>query len=347
MKKLIALLLTLSTLFAASCAAVKTGDDGTTETKKNPDEQTTAGEGTTAEEQTTAEDETTADDQTTGDDVTTENKSSAGDIDHIVQTIVLKLPLKDLLYASDNILRAQFISKDSDGNTASYCFKVLEEYYGKASKETVKVNITKYGDSIIDLPYEEGKEYYLALRNTSSQYTAGDEQFCFVSDMFMPVGDVSKITLYGEPIKENSDIEKLENDGDFVDYLKSVIASEDFPKPGEKRFIVSNNAAEIIACSDFVFAAKAVSEKFRGENERNKTKDFFVCEVIEVYKGNINVGDTVSIIFAKNMTEIGKTVIFAGYESSEGSKSFRQTSANSIFGMTEKDNIIALIEEQK
>ena len=41
MKKLIALLLTLSTLFAASCAAVKTGDDGTTDTKKAPDEQTT------------------------------------------------------------------------------------------------------------------------------------------------------------------------------------------------------------------------------------------------------------------------------------------------------------------
>ena len=65
MKKLIALLLTLSTLFAASCAAVKTDGDGTTETKKSPDEQTTAGEGTTAEEQSTAGDETTADEQTT------------------------------------------------------------------------------------------------------------------------------------------------------------------------------------------------------------------------------------------------------------------------------------------
>ena len=53
MKKLIAILLTLSTLFAASCAEVKTDGDGTTETKKAPDEQTTAGNETTAEEQTT------------------------------------------------------------------------------------------------------------------------------------------------------------------------------------------------------------------------------------------------------------------------------------------------------
>ena len=67
MKKLIALLLTLSTLFAASCAAVRTDGDGTTETKKAPEEQTTVGEGTTAEEQTTAEEETTEEEQTTED----------------------------------------------------------------------------------------------------------------------------------------------------------------------------------------------------------------------------------------------------------------------------------------
>ena len=339
MKKLIALLLTLSTLFAASCAAVKIGDDGTTDTKKTPDEQTTAGEGTTAEEQTTADEQTTVDDVTTAEETTTQKV--------YYEVIINQYSLEELMRTSDNVLKARFVSKTVDGNEIIYRFNVLEEYYGKTGRKTIDVFYnTKWGLPT-GIAYESGKDYFLLLYEDGDQYSGGQGEWVSVSyEIFLPVGDVSKMTLYGRPVKEQSDIKKLENEKDFVDHLKSVIAKEDLPEPKEKKYIMSDDMGEIVSHSEVIFAATVIKDQYRGVNDINPKKDFFTCEITKVYKGNIEVGEAVDVVFRKNTVSIGDTVIFAGYWD-EATGLYRITSPSSVYKMTEKDNIIALIEEQK
>ncbi|MBQ0101741.1 MAG: hypothetical protein KBT31_02985 [Firmicutes bacterium] len=345
MKKLIALLLTVSTLLATSCVAVKTGDDGTTDTKKTPDEQTTAGEGTTAEEQTTADEQTTVDDVTTAEDVTTATRTTKQEPD--IEVDFVAWPLEELMAMSDNILKARFIGKTVDENDVIYSFDVLEEYYGNTLRKTIDMFYGNKWGLRTDFPYEKGKDYFLLLSDRGDQYSGGQGKWVAADHwMFLPAYDVSKMILNDKPIKESSEIKKLRNEKDFIKYLKSVIAGEGFPEPKEKKYILSDDIGEIVSRSEVIFAVTARKIQYRSVSDINEKKDFFVCEVAEVYKGDIEVGTTVDVIFMKGTVSMGETVIFAGYMD-EAKDLFRITSPSSVYKMTEKDNIIALIEEQK
>ena len=130
MKKLIALLLTLSTLFAASCAAVKTGDDGTTETKKAPDEQTTAGDETTADVETTAGEGTTAEEQTTAEDDTTADEQTT----HIEEKHEPYYPTGDGVYLLTETLETEVFDIKTDPNLSAY--EYVDENAPKMMKYT-------------------------------------------------------------------------------------------------------------------------------------------------------------------------------------------------------------------
>lgn len=175
---------------------------------------------------------------------------------------------EDIMYTSDNIVKAKLLSGKSFSDTYRYRFSVITDYTGNTPNEI-------YVYTPYDEEYIEGHTYYLCLNKA--------EQPLYPHSIFTVtyVGLILDEDNKNVRVTENSSIEITKAEKVISDF---VLEHNSYYKASSDEIVsYANNLSELDEEADAIAEIKLLSEK-----KANEYVSLYEIETVNMVKGNIN-----------------------------------------------------------
>lgn len=265
----------------------------------------------------------------------------------------------EILSNVTDMVKARFVGVTIEsGGVYNYEFEVIESLRGMAKEERIIVSDiaadcivlnSEISFSTYDVKYAKGNSYLLLLRRSSSVYDS-EYKFSFAHpSLIIPLDKdrnnniiPAESTLYGESIsKHMGSVEASDalSKATLEEYILNAIKSN--PTVKDDGSIDSINMKEILLGSQYVLE---VTIEYI-DNNPTFANDRVVCncKVISVLKGDYEK-ENPTIVFTLGDYKEGETYIVA-VNLIDGATILTMSSANSVFSVSQKDEILDIIAE--
>ena len=269
--------------------------------------------------------------------------------DYIEQAYGIYMTFEELLYRASDVVIGTCVGVDVYDSYKEYKFHVEKRFWGEGSDDLIYVYVpnrivtiadTNMTYGLYDIVYEENESYYLPLIRTVDVYLDHDRYTNVGANIYLPVDRSKPLQIYGQELTKHSSI----GTNDLTDYLGSFDINQ-VAKYSGIDYIQSDDKATIINSSDFVLRVEILKEVYAGIADDRNTYD---CNVVAAYKGDVEIGSIVRIVFPKDAVAIGGEYILALYEFENVTpRSFLYSSKNSLFHVNEADTIMQYINAEK
>jgi len=254
-----------------------------------------------------------------------------------------------------DIVVAEFVECRPFGQTATeYEFIVHDRIYGNAA-DTIFVYVVYHemhrSFSEPAFHFDAGTQYLLTLVKLVNVYSSFHEDgFTFASDLILNLDDPSGSTMYGQPLSAHSEM-NFDSIGLTRDHVISYVRSlprDPFLTIGSV-LIKSDDLRDIITGSPNVVVIEITephSLASHGYGSEFTQTDIYYITVVEVLKGDMQIGDIIPVIFFADTVFTGETHIVSITPSDPTSPNpyFHDfTSRHSLHCMTQRDEIIRII----
>ena len=187
------------------------------------------------------------------------------------------------------------------------------------------------------IDYKVNKEYLLILSRNDSLFL-DYPQHAIISGLFIPIDNIEKSTMYGEPLFEMADIRSTSD-------IRSTIHSAKAPNNDEgQRYTSATDLPTIILESDYILEIEIIDLYVEGIYANSNT---YYCRIINNLRGeNINTiedTDVILVSFIKDSVEIGESYIIMVNRVGRKSLIYTQSSLRSVISMYD----VITIEEIK
>jgi len=251
-------------------------------------------------------------------------------------------------HATDVVV-AEFVTTRPFGqNLTEFEFIVHERVFGNAADRIFVYE----GKSVSALrgneqPFTAGRQYLLLLYNLADVYaTTHEDGFLFLTDLVLDVNAPARGTMYGEPLRRHSMGMNFNRIGLTRRGIVSYVSRLTRDNTPVREFIRSENLEDIIADLPYVLVVE-ICAPFRLVSEQTTSdwveSDIFYATVVEVLKGDVDVGIELNISFFANTMQTGERHIVAVKRLTPGSTTFSFTSRNSLFAMDQLDEILTIL----
>jgi len=263
---------------------------------------------------------------------------------------VIYRTLEDATIMATDIVVAQYVTRRPFGERLTeFEFVVHERIFGNAA-DRIFVYVSDRERSIMnnDRPFTSNTQYLLILEKLTDVYANTHEDgFTFITDLMLDLNSPTSSTMYNEPLTLHStgmnfDSRSLTRD-DIVSYI-STLTQNNAPA---REYIRSDDLKDIVEGSPHILIVE-ITEPRRLVHEQNSTDwmstDIYHTTIIEVLKGDKQVGDTVQVIFFADTVFPGETHIVSMAPRDPAAPYFYSfTSRHSLHPLSQRDEIIALI----
>jgi len=260
---------------------------------------------------------------------------------------------EDTVIMAHHVVVAEFVARSTFApGIIEFEFLVHEQVIGTTA-ETIFV----YTDDIrgISSPrsdimqFTTDTQYLLVLLKIGNVYASThDYGLRFITDLIVDIDDPSRSRMYGESLSMHS---QLTFNGSLsreriLSHVRSL-PRDPFPFPA-RMFITSEYLADIINGSPYVLVIEIYEpESLCGRGpEAIVSTDIYYVTVVEVLKGNMQVGDVLRVIFYAGTVLTGETHIVSIWPTSVTNPNpffYEFTSRNSLHCLDQRDEIMAII----
>ena len=256
------------------------------------------------------------------------------------------LTFNDAIDLSDVIVVATYISSEISNEQVKSKFNVSEVLRGDINEDVVYIFDSIGHSSVFDselsyqtgsIDYKVNKEYLLILSRNDSLFL-DYPQHAIISGLFIPIDNIEKSTMYGEPLFEMADIRSTSD-------IRSTIHSAKAPNNDEgQRYTSATDLPTIILESDYILEIEIIDLYVEGIYANSNT---YYCRIINNLRGeNINTiedTDVILVSFIKDSVEIGESYIIMVNRVGRKSLIYTQSSLRSVISMYD----VITIEEIK
>ncbi|MCL2748034.1 MAG: S-layer homology domain-containing protein [Oscillospiraceae bacterium] len=251
----------------------------------------------------------------------------------------INMTFTEALEMSDSIIIGEYLSSAETDWGAIHCqFKVKKVLRGEVPEETIHMVVyggTPYatGDDL----YVTGGEYILVMnRNDSLFYEY--PRYTPIGDIFIPLEDIGKSTMYGKEIREIADKD--------IAYIEAFINDIAAPSIQEgQRYTSATDYPTIVKETDLILKVTIKNLEIEGVAANSNT---YVCSVTQ----NINEGSFVAIgesqdiliTVIKGSVEVGKSYIVMVNRIGESSPIYTQSSLRSIVSLDDEATVAEIYE---
>jgi hypothetical protein len=218
---------------------------------------------------------------------------------------------ESVLELASDIVKARLLAvTDYEGNK-DYEFQVLKNYVGSNEDGTIHMYVMKRSAEEAS-GYEIGKDYFLMLVKCSDVYYPHIKYLnCGV---FLPCEDLSRASMYDEPIAKHSQLENVKHEEELVkyivDYLQACSSENRYVDMGNP-FIQSTDLQTVITQAEAVVVVKAKKESVDSDIIDAWDRDHWICTVQEGIKGKWEEGSEITIILPKNTVKAETEYVIA------------------------------------
>jgi len=268
------------------------------------------------------------------------NSTDTGEESMWGEQYVMYYTFPEAIELSHCVAVAEFVSRKEDDETVESIFYVKEVLRGDIPERIIHLFDWKGAACVEGTEwtyetglniYSAGEDYILVLGRHDSLFQ-DYPHFTLVSDIFIPVSDTRKSTMYGKAI-EGFD---AKND---VNAVKNLVASAKAPKPQQKFYTTATELPDILNESDFVMEVKIVET---GVLEGQHNGNTYTCEPLNILKGKLVDTDpdgTFWGVFIKGSVKEGDTYLVMVNQLGEYSLMYSQSSLNSVIPMTDTKTV--------
>ncbi|MBR2908094.1 MAG: hypothetical protein IKJ04_08655 [Clostridia bacterium] len=306
--------------------------------------------------------ETTSDPlETTDSSVTSANRGYTGGVgstDTVIEWSLFYRSLEGILPDVTDIVLATFEGYTAQGLTYKYKFSISESIRGLGTEREITVSSTPAYYNVLDkntsfstyeCRYQTNAKYLLLLKRTRTTYNE-EESFSFAEDSLIIRATSPKrilldsSSLYGGPLRNHVETDALRSalqGATFMEEFLSLVKENPFYY-GEG-YEGTSDMESVLLHSDFVFEVTVDSvfmETF------DKTAITYQCTINRTHKGEPERTD-ILVKFSHNNDIVGEAFIVGLNLHEAGNSFYLMSSPYSVFDISERDAIIALINAEK
>lgn len=282
----------------------------------------------------------------------TKDQPNNGETEVVEEVVGNYMTFEELLNCASDVVMGTCVGVDEYDTYKEYKFSIKKRFWGEATEDLIYVYVPNRSVTILDteitydlydIVYEENESYFLVLTRTVDVYLDHDRYMNVGANIYLPADNAESLQMYGQSLMSHSSLSmsgSISQENNLASYFTAYDRSSIVECSGVD-YIKSNDASTIINSSDFVLRVKIVDEVYAGIADDRNTYD---CTVISAYKGSVEIGSTVRIVFPKDAVVIGEEYILALYEFENVTpRSFVFSSKNSLFNVNEADTIMQYI----
>ena len=266
--------------------------------------------------------------------------------------------LEGILTEVTDIVLATFKERTVQGLTYKYEFSASENIRGLGIEGDITVvsvpgNYYVLGKGIsfstYECKYQTNAKYLLLLNRNRTTYDEA-EIFSFADDsLIIPATSPRHVLfdssfLYGEALRDHVETDTLRsalNSTAVTDELLSLVKEN--PLYHGESYEGTSDMESVLLHSDFVFE---ITVDWVFMETFDKTAITYSCTIDRTHKGE-TVHTEILVKFPHNNDIVGERFIVAVNANEEGSSLYLMSSPYSIFDVSERDTIIALINTEK
>ncbi|MCL2360734.1 MAG: copper amine oxidase N-terminal domain-containing protein [Defluviitaleaceae bacterium] len=260
---------------------------------------------------------------------------------------------EDLVTSATHVVVAEYVGRRSFGRAfTEFEFIVHEQVIGDTA-DTIFVYTEDArvmdGFSSVDLQFTTGTQYLLVLWEIADVYSRFDDYgLRFVRDIILDLNDPARSTMNNEPLSLHSRLNFNRNltRERILSHVRSLPRDPFRPR---SMFITSENLEDIINGSPYVLVIE-INEPRRlggeGIYADVGSTDIYYITIVEVLKGNMQVGDELRIVFYADTVFTGETHLVSIWHNDLHALTpffHTFTSRNSLHCMEQRDEIMAII----
>jgi len=257
-----------------------------------------------------------------------------------------------LVEVATDVVVAEFVAHRPFGQRASeYEFIVHEQIIGNTA-DTIFVYVVYEEQSHVfadpAFQFTVGTLYLLPLIQINNIYASFHyDGYMLERDLLLNLDDPSRSTLYNQPLSLFSNIDFTSSNITREYIISYVRMLPRFPfYTIDSIFITTDYLRDIINGSPYVLVVE-ITEPVRMSSAQPHTDivatDIYLTTVVEVLKGNLQIGDIVQVVFFADTVLPGETHIVSVTPTSTSSYFQMFTSRNSLHDLEQRDEIAAII----
>jgi len=257
--------------------------------------------------------------------------------------------LESAIEVATDVVVAEFVTSRPLQGATEYEFIVHDRVFGNAA-DTIFVYLV-YAESgrriaSPEFQFTTGTQYLLALRKLADVYSRFHQDgFIFTTGLILDINDPSRSTINNEPLSSHSRMNFNSRSITSREIISYVHTLPHIPFAADGRvFIASDNLEDIINGSPYVVIVQ-IGRPHRIATEGMRT-DIYHTTVVDVLKGDMQVGDLLRVVYFAGTVSPGETHIISITPSSPTNPNphfHRFTSRHSLHSPDQLDEIISII----
>jgi len=260
----------------------------------------------------------------------------------------IHLDFEQALLISTDIVIANFVRQRSFGeNLTEFEFNVTDRVLGNAA-DRIFVYSENTSNNQDNLMFDRTTSYLLVLdRLHGATLKTHEDGFIFINNLIINLDNPTISTMNNDTLSNHSprlDFDSTSlSENSIITFVRDITANN----PPARERIRSDSFSDIIINSPYIFIVE-VNEPRRlvsAQVTRDWMEtDIYFCTIAEVIKGDVDINLEISVVFFADTVRTGEQYIVAVERISEGSTTFELTSANSLFIMSQLDEVMSIIE---
>jgi len=272
-----------------------------------------------------------------------------------ISNSLIYLTFEEAAQMSTDVVVAEFVGQRPFGQSQTeFEFIVHERIFGNAADRIFvythdntrnTVMIAGHSSMDSDRQFTTDTQYLLLLYKIADVYANTHEDgFVFLTDLILDLNDPSISTMYNEPLTLHSTGMNFNSRSLTSEEVVSYVSNLTRNNTPARDFIRSDSLEDIIEGSPCVLIVE-ISEPWRmARYGVMGLNDIYYTTVVEVLKGDKQIGDLVRVFFFADTVFPGERHIVSIEQLIEGDPFFYVfTSRNSLHSTAQLDEIIALI----
>ena len=233
---------------------------------------------------------------------------------------MMYLTFEDAAQMATDVVVAEFVEKRPFGRHATeFEFIVHERIFGNAADtifvytmNALRLSVAETGHSYMDdeRQFTTGTQYLLLLEKIADLYTSfHDDGFVFLTDIMLDINNPSTGTMYNEPLSQHSTGLNFNSRNLSYATIISYVSTLTQNNTPARDFIKSDKLEDIIEGSPYVLIVDITTpRRMASEGVRSdlRSTDIYYTTVVEVLKGDMQVGDLVRMIFFADTVFLGE-----------------------------------------
>ena len=265
-----------------------------------------------------------------------------------IQVMIDIRSFSEFLGRSNCIVIGEYISCEYIEKNTEYEFEIKKVLKGDITENVIRAWQMKGYASVVDSTisfqsggkiYEEGEEYILVMGKYDYVFLDKPEYRLFVGTPHLPMENLEKSTLYGEPIPDLAEDCSLEHITKLIDQAKDV--SDNLPY--SFRYSVATDIPTVVEEADIVIKVKILRVTSEAADDRTS----YLCSVLKVLKedsiGKLEGRENLEALLLKGSAKVDEEYILL-LNRDDKTSLFLASSRNSVFLSTD-EKAVKEIEE--